>query len=289
MVNDNSLHKFFQLIKSAADGHCIMHSISSCVHHYNPSVHKHDIYDFLLHSLRTECLKNSESYSPLFQTVDLFDNERDRYIFEKQFDLSFVDLVPQMFANVLNSNIIIVNIESDSYNIYEFCPTKEERTDSPYVSKILHCPKNILLYRKGYHYDGYVPVCSIEHGDLSMIDSTLVSDAMHFKLPETVDGLGPHGEAGSRDVGLGVVPPVHDGSKAKHGLVEPFQSESRATPPPNFSDADSCPLSDHTRTYHAKSLHISGDSSCPLPGNLNSDSMISSGVSDIGNSFTDPS
>ena len=207
MINDKSLSDVFTLVKSSADGHCIIHSITSCLHHYNTSVDKHDIYNFLLHSLRAECLRNSRLYLPFFETIELFDDERDRYIFTKQFDLSFVDLVPQMLANALYFGITIVNEESRAFsNVYEFVPAVAISAIDIHVSKVLHCPTKILLYRCGYHYDACVPICSKNHVASNEPRSDLFSDVQTnvFSDPPA-DDVGQHcANAGSRHLPVGV-------------------------------------------------------------------------------------
>ena len=194
MINGKSVSKYFDLIKSATDGHCIVHSIASCLHHYNPSVDKHDIYAFLLHSLRAECLRNTDLYLPFFENINVFDNERDRYIFKKQYDLSFVDIVPQMFANVLCFGIVIINVESEGIcNVYEFIPADTISVSSIHVSKILICPSKILIYRNSHHYDAYVPICLKNHNKYDEIISDVIPDVDVNDLPiAPEDGLGQH-------------------------------------------------------------------------------------------------
>ena len=121
ILNSGLFCKHFRYIKSHPDGHCIVHSVASCLHNYNASIDKHDLYSSLLNSLRTECKDNHYRYLPMFESYAVFFDEMERYITGKQFDLSFVDLVPQMFANILNCLIIVIDMQTDlAFNIYEF-------------------------------------------------------------------------------------------------------------------------------------------------------------------------
>ena len=171
-----------------------MHSIVSCLHHYNPSVDKHDVYAFLLHSLRAECLRNSNLYLPLFENISVFDEERDRYIFQKDYNLSFVDLVPQMFANVLCFGITVINVESkEKCDVYEFIPADVTKNSSIHFSKILNCPSRILLYRHSYHYDACIPICFKTHSNYSEIRSDVSCDIDKNDLStSSADGVGQH-------------------------------------------------------------------------------------------------
>ena len=194
MLNGGNFSDYFGLINSTPDGHCILHSITSCLHHYNPSVNKCEIFAFLLHSLRTECLRNVHLYIPLFESIFVFDTERDLYINSREYNLSFVDLVPQMFSNILTCCITVIDVQSEtSHNVYEFIPTNEYRVVSIQDAKILYFPNKILLYRRTNHYDGCIPLCIEHHSDYHAIANklTLVDTDMHSLHDLATVGLDP--------------------------------------------------------------------------------------------------
>ena len=195
MLTGGTFSDHFRLINSKPDGHCILHSITSCLHHYNTSVDKCDIFAFLLHSLRTECLRNVHLYTQLFESIFVFDNERDRYLNSKEFNLSFVDLVPQMFSNVLGCGIIVIDVHSaKSQDLYELSPTIEHRVTSIQDAKVLYFPNTLLLYRENNHYDGCTPLCVNHHSDYSVLTNSIVSpsDADVLIYNSTAGDLSPY-------------------------------------------------------------------------------------------------
>ena len=151
-------------MKSKGDGHCIIHSLVSCL----SSIHETSFdIDIILSSLIHECEHFEERYKS-FYTADsrTFFTEMHDYVYKKRFDSLFCELVPAIMANVLNHVIVVIDVDTNSMGasrttsvddksnieVYTFFPEYHDQTTS--VCTLCGTKSGILMIqRSSYHFD----------------------------------------------------------------------------------------------------------------------------------------
>ena len=137
-------------MRSLADGHCLIHSILSCLRaKYGAS--ELSIND-LLCKLKNECYLNVAKYMPFFDGDYIsFFNLMHKYVDDKSYSMSFCDLVPIMMSNALDEGIVIINDSIDDFFVTVLSP----RTRC--LVKRWDRDSCIFLLKTLDHNDAYIP------------------------------------------------------------------------------------------------------------------------------------
>ena len=155
---NGSLWSMFKVVGSKPDGHCILNSILLCLSSLHSFEYK---IEFLIDNLMQES-NDFEKYSHFYSEdrVTYF-SERHNYVYNRQYDSLFCELIPSLMTNVLNHIIIVLNEVTDidcsdvPPNVYDFIP-------SEYVNETPICKTCglklgvIVLLRRSHHYDACV-------------------------------------------------------------------------------------------------------------------------------------
>ena len=137
----------FSLIRATPDGHCLIHSLCLCMGALLKKCNASDLYSDFLERLRSECLSNMSLYisaiddcSPKLMILEMI-----RYIYLKDYNTSFGDIVPYMMSNTLCVNIFIIEERSNCYQVHA-----AHRLDNLTTF-------NLFLFKRGDHYDACIP------------------------------------------------------------------------------------------------------------------------------------
>ena len=137
----------FQKKKSPGDGHCFVYSV---INYYAACDALGNLeYDKLLEDILVETEQNIDTYGCLFDdrsTTQLRFQMHD-YVWNKNYDSRFGDLIPLITANLLNANIMIIEEESGANTLQLVVPTTNQGNAS----------SHILLFKNDYHYDACIP------------------------------------------------------------------------------------------------------------------------------------
>ena len=194
-VADGSFWNYHDVVKSPMDGHCILHSIITCITFTHPEYDCLLLHEYLKTAIITECKANMSLYLPYYdgRGDDDFFRALYQYLNFRIFNQSFVDMIPNILSNALQKTIIILDSQNNVFLITPHPDCIDKKIDND------HC----ILFKSGLHYD-------------ACVSNSLKADA-HYR------------EARSRDIWLDMVKPVHARPKGEHGVVEPFLAESRMT------------------------------------------------------------
>ena len=124
---------------------CLQHQVAFNV--TNSSCARLDI-GVLSEKIRNEIIFNSERYINFIDAeagLAALTDGMNEYISHKRYDTSFGDLVPVVIANAIHVDLVIV---SNNYQVVKIkCRCG-----------IGICPRTLILYKTGNHYDSIVPV-----------------------------------------------------------------------------------------------------------------------------------
>ena len=158
-LSDNRFWTYFKLIKSPADGHCLIHSIVTVLIFLNHNIQDHCT---LFDKLKWECDNHHAKYLPDFiGTFDDFHYQMNQYIYNRVYDTGFCDLIPSILCNILNTTIVIIDKEICDYNVYVIHPFDKVPSDEV-LGSFIDVSRLIILHRSGDHYDACVKVKSFE-------------------------------------------------------------------------------------------------------------------------------
>ena len=124
-----------------------MHSVINAFNVTNSSCARLDI-GVLSEKIRNEIMFNSERYINFIDAEDglaALTDGMNEYISHKRYDTSFGDLVPVVIANAIHVDLVIVG------NNYQVVKLKCR-------CGIGICPRTLISYKTGNHYDSIVPV-----------------------------------------------------------------------------------------------------------------------------------
>ena len=134
-----------EINRSPGDGHCLLHSIISSIAFQNGTV---ITLTELIQAIMTETKLNSSEYDFINGSSCNLWSGLTTYVNEKEYESLFCDLVPHIIANAIFVNIIIVT-ETESHEYIHYIPCNSLVTDN-----------NVVIYKKGEHYDGIKPTFS---------------------------------------------------------------------------------------------------------------------------------
>ena len=185
ILRDNRFWTYFKLIKSPADGHCLIHSIVTALIFLNHNIQDHCT---LFDKLKWECDNHHAKYLPDFiGTFDDFHYQMNQYIYNGVYDTGFCDLIPSILCNILKTTIVIIDKEICDYNVYVIYPFDKVPSDEA-LESFIDVSRPIILHRSGDHYDACVTVKSFENV-FEITDNPEMHENMFFRTVKS--GLDP--------------------------------------------------------------------------------------------------
>ena len=143
----------YRIVKSIGDGHCILHSLATCLNYYYV---KEFSVSWLLEKMKHECTINYNRYIPFMDgDINYFYNKMNGYVLYKEYDSSFCDLMPYIMANALKEQIVILE-STDCFHALNAIPQVESVSKLTKITSLSHLYHVIVLYKEGYHYDACV-------------------------------------------------------------------------------------------------------------------------------------
>ena len=141
LIHTNSIHEIFHKVKVPGDGHCFLYSI---VKSLSCQLNREIDLTFLKHMIVIEVCVHIHRYINYFNDNCEFSIKQllFRYIFEKQYDTDFGDIVPYCVANVLNVGLIVLNDFSNLSNLR-----------SVVVPSTSNTSEWVVISRERDHYD----------------------------------------------------------------------------------------------------------------------------------------
>ena len=146
-VNETIFWSHFQKKKSPGDGHCFVYSV---INYYTACYALGNLeYDKLLEDILVETEQNIDTYICFFddRSIAQLRFQMHGYVWNKNYDSRFGDLIPLITANFLNTNIMIIEEESGANTLQLVVPTTNQGNAS----------SHILLFKKDDHYDACIP------------------------------------------------------------------------------------------------------------------------------------
>ena len=166
-LSDGSFWMNHVIHKSPADGHCLIYSLVTGIESMHPSwrISSQRILD----ALKQETLSNMEMYIPFVDgaSQESLINAMNAYVLHKIYNTLFGDNVPQIVANALGINIIIINKTEHLHNVSMVCP---------YGNGSFETSKYVFVYKHGLHYDG---LCRTQCDRPSQLWGQTPVDLMH--------------------------------------------------------------------------------------------------------------
>ena len=155
MLQNGEFWLWFDIVKSPKYGHCIMHSLKTCLSCQTcMTTHDTDLIEMLI----WEC-KNSDKYLPNHYVGDInqFYSEMEQYVRYKMYNTRFCDIIPIIMSTVLNTIIIIIDKSIAGHNVYAVIPLDYGQNNDNMLSNDTDLGF-VVLYREGNHYDACVKV-----------------------------------------------------------------------------------------------------------------------------------
>ena len=109
LLEKHELWSFLSLMKSPMDGHCLIHSVVSSYNLQRPD-REQITHESVLFGLINETKGHVDAYKPFLEenSNKTLLNGLDQYVNAKNYDTSFGDILPNILANVLSCEIIII-------------------------------------------------------------------------------------------------------------------------------------------------------------------------------------
>ena len=147
-LNNGNFWSDFSKVNATPDGHCIVHSVCMCMCALLRKNGVGVMYSEILAKLRSECLSNMSLYIPAITDCNPKNMilEMIRYIYLKDYNSSFGDIVPIVLSSALSLNVFV--IEHRSNNVYN--------VHAAYLLENM-ATFNVFLYKRGEHYDACIP------------------------------------------------------------------------------------------------------------------------------------
>ena len=136
-IDNGNFWSSHYLFRSPGDGHCLVHSVLTCLQDLGMTIEMGDILD----AIEKDTVDNAHVYLRYMATLslDVLMWEMKAYVYQKHDNSSFGGLVPYIIANSLRININIIS-KLDRYS-----PHGVTCSDSYPVS-------NIFVYKQDIHY-----------------------------------------------------------------------------------------------------------------------------------------
>ena len=174
-IKSNLYDGNYELHKSPGDGHCLIHSVLFGLNYAGAKIEKLCV----LSAIENETLVYLSKYIYFFEnfSVDTLISEMDAYLYNRQYESSFGDIVPYILANALSVNIVIVSKAGFDYDVIVI------QCDSNYVQD-----EFVTVYKCGMHYDAMTHKHGVSVGLCSGDeDDTFACDSEYYNLQGCVD------------------------------------------------------------------------------------------------------
>ena len=136
--------KQWNIINSAPDGHCLLHSVRTSLKYQL----KRDIdIEHLKSVVFTESINNVHKYAPAIGSKLTYLNQLNSYLIKNQYNHAFGDIVPNVLASGLNLRINILDVRGNDL--------VRETLIQPFDSSAI---SEIYIKLQNEHYDGIAPV-----------------------------------------------------------------------------------------------------------------------------------
>ena len=138
----------YQVQKSPGDGHCLLYSVLSSIRsQHDISVNIHDIIKLI----KNETLCYYRLYDDFIdgEHPDKLLRGMNEYIYEKRYNSSFGDLVPDILANAMKIDVLILTKDGANYTCDFVYSTHDITIDSSHRGVL-------MLLKDDDHYDGIV-------------------------------------------------------------------------------------------------------------------------------------
>ena len=160
-LQSDTFWNFYRLIESPKDGHCLLHSVISSlrISFQNNNLSLNKLQEVIMNEMKNSC----HIYNSFFDgtSADLL-AEAEAYIYARDYNNGFCDILPTIIANILNIEVIVINHVNDNVNVFGFIPDR-------CIGENLACHfckgeiASIVLYRKSDHFDSCLPItCNFE-------------------------------------------------------------------------------------------------------------------------------
>ena len=133
------------VVKSPADGHCLLHSVvSSMKSQLFPPLETNT--SALLSPIKNEFKSHPERYIRFIpgNKMSSFYRDFDRYTYSRRYDSKSVDLIPNILCNVFDMKLILFTGQT---GITDVCNIEDGVTSF-----------HLILQKCGEHYDGIAPI-----------------------------------------------------------------------------------------------------------------------------------
>ena len=101
-LSDGTFYRKFSVIKSLGDGHYLIYSVVTGIAYMQPSRHRvPETACSVLEALRSEALSNACLYTHVYSSFESYENYMNAYVYHKQYDSLFGDIVPNIISNAL--------------------------------------------------------------------------------------------------------------------------------------------------------------------------------------------
>ena len=145
MLSSGLLQRSFKIVKSQADGFCLLHSVSRSLnaqisHCYDLDINK------LITCLKGEAMQHIDEYSGFCESISAMIDQMYDYIENKNYDTDFGNVIPLLLANSIEIDICILYRHGDALGC-----------------RIVECSKKdanvcVFIYKVGDHYDAVYPI-----------------------------------------------------------------------------------------------------------------------------------
>ena len=145
MLSSGLLQRNFKIVKTPADGFCLLHSVSRSLnaqisHCYDLDINK------LITCLKEEAMQHIDEYSGFCESISALIDQMYDYIENKNYDTDFGNVIPLLLANSIEIDICILYRHGDVLGC-----------------RIVECSKKdanvcVFIYKVGDHYDAIYPI-----------------------------------------------------------------------------------------------------------------------------------
>ena len=143
LLNEILVSNHWKINNSPGDGHCLLHSVVSSYSSQLPGLPAPTL-NFLKNSIIDHVHSSSAEYSIYGMSSLKMVEEMEKYIYDRVFNLDFVDLAPLIIARLLKINILILDTD------HLGCVTKH------FLEPPIATTNTISLQRRGDHYNGII-------------------------------------------------------------------------------------------------------------------------------------
>jgi hypothetical protein len=157
MLNEGKFWEDYAVVDVDGDGHCLLYSILTSIEYQCNENVDIDLLK-LKKCVLDEAIENRHLYKSFINDVEgTFEELLYKYVFSKQYNTSFGDVVPYVIANALNIRLIIIDNYLDNNSNRLVTITNKELSNDV-----------IIICRNNNHYNGIRPL----HASTDIVSGT---------------------------------------------------------------------------------------------------------------------